>query len=124
MDFIATPPGGILPDYPLTPQGDGSHASTIFFPARFCGVEGVVHGGVISMYFDELLGAVANHAPGDWWATASLHIDYRAPSPIGQMLRAIVQPVEREGRKCRVRGQLYAGDVLCAEAEGLFVKVR
>lgn len=123
MDFIATPPGGILPEYALTARGDGTHASTILFPARFCGVEGVVHGGVISMYFDEILGAVANHAPGDWWATASLRVDYRAPSPIGQTLRAIVLPVERTGRKCRVRGELHVGEVLCAEAEGLFVKV-
>ena len=124
MNFIATPPGGILPPYRLTAQDDGTWGTTIVFPERFCGVEGVVHGGVLSMLFDELLGAVANHAPGDWWATASLRVDYRAPSPIGQTLSGVVHPVQREGRKCKLRGQLYAGEVLCAEAEGLFVKVR
>ena len=124
MSFIATPPGTLLPEYNLTARGDGTYGATILFPERFSGVEGVVHGGVVSMLFDELLGAVANHAPGEWWATAWLKVDYRAPSPIGQMLEATVGSVQREGRKCMVRGQLHAGDRLCAEAEGLFVKVR
>lgn len=124
MTFTATPPGTLLPDYTLTAQAEGSFATHILFPERFSGVKGVVHGGVVSMLFDELLGSVANHAPGDWWATASLRVDYRAPTPIGQRLDAKVRLVEREGRKCTVRGQLHAGDVLCAEAEGLFVKVR
>jgi acyl-coenzyme A thioesterase PaaI-like protein len=124
MDYITPPPGGILPDYALAAQPDGTHATTILFPERFCGVAGVVHGGVVSMLFDEVLGSVANHAPGDWWATASLRVDYRAPSPTGEMLTAIVHHPLREGRKCTVRAELYAGDVLCAEAEGLFVKVR
>ena len=124
MTFSPTPPGTLLPEYTLTAQADGTYAATIQFPERFAGVEGVVHGGVVSMLFDEVLGSVANHAPGEWWATASLRVDYRAPSPIGQPLRVNIRLVQREGRKCTVRGQLYAGDLLCAEAEGLFVKVR
>ena len=123
MTFAATPPGTLLPEYRLAARADGTHSTSILFPQRFSGVMGVVHGGVVSMLFDELLGSVANHAPGEWWATASLKVDYRAPSPIGERLDAVVRLVRREGRKCTVRGQLHAGDRLCAEAEGLFVKV-
>jgi acyl-coenzyme A thioesterase PaaI-like protein len=124
VNFVATPPGTLLPDYALRADADGGYTTSILFPERFSGVKGVVHGGVVSMLFDELLGSVANHEPGEWWATASLRVEYRAPTPVGQTLDATVGLVERTERKCTIKGQLYAGDVLCAEAEGLFVKAR
>ena len=124
MNFAAPAHCSLLPDYHLDEQPDGSFVTSIVFPERFCGVIGVVHGGVVSMLFDELLGSVANPPSGEWWATASLTVNYRAPSPIGVELRAVVERGERHGRKCAVRGKLFAGDMLCAEAEGLFVKVR
>ena len=122
MDNIVSTGSKILPEYEVMPQGDGSYASTVRFTERFSGVEGVVHGGVVSMYFDEILGWVASQISDHWWATAYLRVDYRAPSPIGETLRAVIRPVSQEGRKCRMRGQLYAGDRLCAEAEALFVQ--
>lgn len=124
MDDIVSAGSKILPDYAITPQVDGSYVSTIRFSEHFSGVEGVVHGGVVSMFFDEVLGWVASQISDDWWATAYLRIDYRAPSPIGEALRAVLRQVEQKGRKCVMRGELYAGDRLCAQAEGLFIKTR
>lgn len=124
MDNIVTSHSRILPEYAIRAQEDGSYVSTILFPEIFSGVQGVVHGGVVSMYFDEILGWVASQISEHWWATAYLRVDYRAPSPIGQLLNATIRPLRQEGRKCLLRGALYAGTVLCAEAEGLFIRAR
>lgn len=122
MDNIVKAGSKILPEYAIVPQQDGTYLSTISFTERFSGVEGVVHGGIVSMFFDEVLGSVANQISDHWWATAYLRVDYRSPSPIGETLRAVIRQVEQQGRKCLLKGELYAGDRLCAEAEGLFVK--
>lgn len=122
VDNIVRTRSRLLPEYRIIPQTDGTYLSTVLFPPQFCGVEGVVHGGVLSMFFDEILGWVASQISDDWWATGYLRVDYRAPSPIGEQLRAIIRPMRQEGRKCLLKGELYAGERLCAEAEGLFVK--
>ena len=122
VDNIVKAGSKILPEYAIMPQQDGTYLSTIRFTEHFSGVEGVVHGGIVSMFFDEILGWVASQTSDDWWATAYLRVDYRAPSPIGETLRAVVRPVEQQGRKCLLKGELYAGDRLCAQAEALFVK--
>ena len=55
--------------------------------------------------------------------TGTLTIRYRKPTPLNRELRfeARVRCVER--RKIFTDGQLYAGELLTAEAEGLFVSV-
>jgi acyl-CoA thioesterase FadM len=55
--------------------------------------------------------------------TGTLTIRYRKPTPLDTELRfeAAVQRVE--GRKIFAEGRLYAGDVLTAEAEGIFISV-
>ena len=55
--------------------------------------------------------------------TGTLTIRYRKPTPLDTDLRfeATVQRVE--GRKIFAEGRLYAGDVLTAEAEGVFIAV-
>jgi len=114
----------ILPPYEIAEQADGTHLATTTFPDRFSGVKGVIHGGIIAMFFDEVLGCVANHEKGAWWATARLQVEYRKPSLTEQPVSVKAHLVKREGRKCLVKGELYQDGALCAETEGLFVKVR
>ena len=65
------------------------------------------------------------HRPtsGNPGMTGTLTIRYRKPTPLDTELRfeATVQRIE--GRKIFCEGRMYAGDVLTAEAEGLFISV-
>lgn len=82
-----------------------------------------VHGGVIAELLDEVLGAaniVAQHAA----MTGTLTIRYRSPTPLNTDLRVEARFVRQDGRKIHAWGGVYHGDVLTAEAEGLFIEVR
>jgi len=81
-----------------------------------------VHGGVIAMVFDEMLGA-ANAVAGQPGMTGTLTIRYRRPTPLGRELRIVARSNGKDGRKIRASAAIYDGDVLTAEAEGLFIEV-
>lgn len=81
-----------------------------------------VHGGVIAETFDEILG-VANIATDNPGMTASLTVQYRKPTPLRTDLRVEARVTGREGRKIRGWAGIFHGDVLTAEADGLFVEV-
>jgi hypothetical protein len=82
-----------------------------------------VHGGVIAELLDEVLGAaniVADHPA----MTGTLTIRYNRPTPLNTDLRVEARFVRQDGRKIHAWGGIYHGDVLTAEAEGLFIEVR
>src|SRR4051794_29637942 len=91
------------------------------FGAPYEGPPGHVHGGMIALAFDEVLG-IANIAGEHPGMTARLTVHYRKPTPLFHELhfRAAVDRVE--GRRIMSRAQLWDGETLTAEAEGLFVQ--
>ncbi len=81
-----------------------------------------VHGGVIAELLDEVLGAaniVAEHPA----MTGTLTVRYRKPTPLNTDLRVEARFVRAEGRKVYTWGGIYAGEVLTAEADGIFIEV-
>jgi acyl-coenzyme A thioesterase PaaI-like protein len=92
------------------------------FGAAYEGPPGCVHGGYVAAAFDEVLGSTQSlsGAPG---MTARLTVDYRAPTPLHAELRFVGRLERVDGRKIHTTGQLWAGEVLCAEAEGLFISI-
>lgn len=94
---------------------------TVVFGRYYLGGNGAVHGGAIPLLFDEVMGRLANSAGRANARTAYLNTDYRSITPVGVELTVHGWFVSEEGRKRVVRAELRDGDVLCAEAEGLFV---
>lgn len=92
------------------------------FGSAYEGPPGCVHGGYVAAAFDEVLGLAnsLSHNPG---MTARLEVNYRRPTPLHTDLRFEARLDRVQGRKNFTSGELYAGDSLCAEAEGLFVSV-
>jgi acyl-coenzyme A thioesterase PaaI-like protein len=82
----------------------------------------LAHGGVIAAIFDELLG-VATIVKAGGGFTGRLTIHYRKPTPVLEELELRASLDEVHGRKLIARGEIRAGGVLTADAEGLFVKV-
>jgi acyl-coenzyme A thioesterase PaaI-like protein len=88
------------------------------------GSNGAAHGGAISLFFDDLLGQLAN-VPGHPRArTASIRVDYRRVIPIEHELTAHAEVTHHEGRKLTVVGELRDGDTVLASASGLFIQLR
>ena len=93
------------------------------FGAAYEGPPSFVHGGWVACAFDEVLG-IANIVAGHPGMTARLTVHYRRPTPLFNelVLRAWVERVE--GRRIMSRAEMYDGDTLTAEAEGVFVQPR
>jgi hypothetical protein len=81
-----------------------------------------VHGGVIAEAFDEVLGA-ANMVAGNPAMTGTLTVRYRKPTPLLTDLRMEARCLGRDGRKVRTWAAMYHGEVMTAEAEGIFIEV-
>lgn len=93
------------------------------FGVAYEGPPTCVHGGVLAALFDEVLGA-ANLAAGHPGMTGTLTVRYRRPTPLGVPLAVEAVCRGRQGRKIHTWAGVYHGDVLTAEADGLFIEVR
>ena len=117
---IIGPRNPIAPPIEFEVKGGAVHAETSL-PPQFTGPPASVHGGVIALLFDELLGYtnLVNQTGG---YTAVLTVRYRSLTPIGRPLRMQAHQERADGRKLYARGTLHHGDTLTAEAEGLFIR--
>jgi acyl-coenzyme A thioesterase PaaI-like protein len=93
------------------------------FTWPYQGPPGCVHGAVIAGVFDELL-SFANIVNGPAGMTGKLSIKYRHPTPLHEDLRFVCRRESVSGRRLVATGECYAGDVVTAEAEGLFIMVK
>jgi acyl-coenzyme A thioesterase PaaI-like protein len=126
QDFFPTSPviGFANPVAPpvVVEAVNGELHGTAHFDYQYEGPPTCVHGGVIAMVFDEMLGA-ANILSGNPGMTGTLTIRYRQPTPLLTDLRLEAKFVRREGRKIYTTGTIHHGDVLTAEAEGVFIEL-
>jgi acyl-coenzyme A thioesterase PaaI-like protein len=113
----------LAPPIELRADEDGRRVhGRVVFGSAYEGPPGCVHGGYIAAAFDEVLG-FANSLSGSPGMTGTLTIRYRSPTPLHSELRFEGRYERSEGRKIFTTGQLFAGEKLCAEADGLFVTV-
>ncbi len=107
----------------LSKEGDRVVGEVTFGPAHV-GAPGLVHGGLVGLVLDEVLGHVCMDL-GAGVVTHTLRVRYKSPTPLDVPLRAEAWLLGRDERgRFLVRGELKAGETLCAEAEGTFVNVR
>lgn len=95
---------------------------TAVFGQQYEGPPGHVHGGFVAAAFDEVLG-MAQSLSGQSGMTGRLVVHYRKPTPLHRELTFEGKVERREGRKVFTTATLRDGEVLCAEAEGLFIQV-
>jgi acyl-coenzyme A thioesterase PaaI-like protein len=112
-------------DWEIVTREDGSPAVEArgTFGAAYEGPPSFVHGGWVACAFDEVLG-IANIAAGNPGMTARLTVHYRRPTPLFRELRLRAWVERVEGRRIMSRAEMYDGDTLTAEADGLFVQPR
>ncbi|WP_141015500.1 PaaI family thioesterase [Nocardioides sambongensis] len=104
----------------VTSVGDDGRVTTEFhLGAVYEGPPGLVHGGVVSLVLDQLLGQAAG-AGGRPGMTGTLTIVYRQGTPLGP-LRGEAWIDRTEGIKTWAKGRLLGPDGVTAEAEGVFI---
>lgn len=101
---------------------DGEVVAGVTFGVAYQGPPGYVHGAFIAAAFDEVLGA-ANSASGNPGMTVKLEVRYRRPTPLNTPLRLVARHAGRDGRRILAAGTLLAGDVVTAEADGVFAEI-
>ena len=94
------------------------------FDRFFLGRNGVVHGGVITLIFDEMAGRLAQVGDKGIARTAYLRTNFRKPTPIDTDLTIIARYDREEGRKSFLNITLHDGETLYAEADVLMVRLQ
>jgi acyl-coenzyme A thioesterase PaaI-like protein len=112
----------LAPPIEFDRSADDVVVGRVSFGAANEGPPGCVHGGFVAAVFDELLG-LTQSLSGKQGMTGRLTVHYRHPTPLHAPLRLEGRIVSAEGRKILTRGQMFAGDQLTAEAEGLFISI-
>jgi acyl-coenzyme A thioesterase PaaI-like protein len=116
-------------------NGDESICRWTPFPWHAAGPEHILNGGIIATIIDChcVCTAIADHYrqevrpmtsdPPVWCVTAGLDVSYLAPTPIDRevVLRAAV--AERKGKKTVLTCSLTSGDVECARARLVAIRV-
>jgi acyl-coenzyme A thioesterase PaaI-like protein len=111
----------IAPPLTIIQEGRGVHAS-FSLGAAYEGPPGSVHGGVLALVLDQMLGEAAG-AGGKPGMTATLTVTYRQRTPLGDLSsEAWIDRVD--GIKTWARGEVRSADGLTVEAEGLFILPR
>lgn len=111
----------VAPPLRLWVEGD-EVVGTAVFGTQYEGPPGHVHGGMVAAAFDEALG-MAQAMTGQPGMTGTLTVRYRRPTPLHTEVRFRARVERVEGRKIFATGTLHAGEVLCAETEGVFITV-
>lgn len=102
---------------------DGTVRCDLELGIEYQGPPGCVHGGIVALLFDEILG-LSNAAAGSVGMTADLRVTYKSPTPLNAPLRFEAKQERVEGRKIWASATLHTGDRLCASTEALFIEPR
>ncbi|KAJ7106875.1 HotDog domain-containing protein [Mycena crocata] len=91
-----------------------------------CGHDGIVHGGLLATLLDEALARNAfMNLPEKVGVTATMTLNYRAPTRADQFVVLKTQLVEVKGRKAVISGRVEDLDgTLLVDAQALFIQPR
>lgn len=108
--------------YGVDAGGQAFAEGTVRLGRPYLGGPGMVHGGYVAGLLDHMFG-LALHAGPLVAVTATLKVRYVAPTPVERDLRLRAWFEPAPGRRVTGRATCHAGDLLTAEAVGLFVRV-
>lgn len=112
----------IAPPLEVRSDPSGRAESSFHLGPAFEGPPGLVHGGVVSLILDQVLGHAVG-AAGRPGMTGTLTIVYRRGTPLGD-LRTVAWVDREEGIKTWARAEMIGPDGVTAEAEGVFILPR
>ena len=115
---------------------DGEESIAVFHPKPYhLGVPGYVYGGLIASIIDchctgtaaaatyRAQGRKMDTEPPLRFVTASLHVEYLRPTPIGVPLEVRARVNESRGRKVVMTATLFAKGEVCARGEVIAIQM-
>ncbi|MCZ8381041.1 PaaI family thioesterase [Mycobacterium sp. CPCC 205372] len=113
----------IAPPLVIERDDSGAVRTDFHLGAAYEGPPGHVHGGVVAMVLDHVLGEVAANDPESPRFTGTISVRYRRATPLGP-LRAEGSVSRIDGIKAYATGHIADADGVTAEAEGVFILPR
>jgi acyl-coenzyme A thioesterase PaaI-like protein len=110
----------IAPPLVIVKAPSGAVSTDFHLGAAYEGPPGHVHGGIVAMVLDHLLGEVAASDPDSPRFTGTLTIRYLRATPLGD-LHAQGQITRTDGIKAFAAGYVSDSEGVTAEAEGVFI---
>lgn len=112
----------IAPPLDVKREDDGTVWDEFSLSSAYEGPPGLVHGGVLSLLLDHVLGMVSG-TRGKPRMTAWVKVNYHRPTPLGPL--RIEAEVDRvDGFKTHAVGRILCDGEVTADAEGLFILPR
>ncbi len=91
-------------------------------PATYRGFGRILHGGIQSGLFDEIMGWTTAHVTGRFGVTLSLTIDFKRPVLVERSLRVQCRIDSRHGDKVHLSAELLdAQDRVCSTSTGMYL---
>lgn len=119
----SSPRNPIAPPMSIVPDGD-DYRCDLTLPLQYQGPPGRVHGGIVALLIDHILGHAANWNAEKRSFTRSLTLNYDAGTPIGEPLTVRGRIARVEGRKRFMEAEIICDDVVRVRAEGLWLSPR
>ncbi len=113
----------LLPHFVIGERTAEAITARVVFDRFYLGGNDAVHGGALSLLFDEVLGLLGNPDVAAIARTAYLHVNYRSIAPLDVELELRGAYDRCEGRKRYISGTLHHGNVIVADDEELFVEL-
>ena len=107
----------------MTFRSDGTRVfSRLAVPARYCGWEGVVHGGIVTALLDEIMSWSAHHLIRRLILTRSIRVEFSRPVPAEREISVTGWVAERvKDREAILESEIHDADgTLCARGKGVF----
>jgi acyl-coenzyme A thioesterase PaaI-like protein len=115
----------LLPPWTVTDASSEGVTMAGHFTQSHVGGNQAVHGGMIPLFYDWLLGMIVSSAEIRPTRTAYLHVEYRKITPIEAPLTARGRIDRIEDRKVFISATMTSADgALLTEATGLMVRLR
>ncbi|MCF7936567.1 MAG: PaaI family thioesterase [Synergistales bacterium] len=108
---------------PIEWDAEGQRTYLPFTPDRtWCGFEDVVHGGILTAICDDAMAWALREQTGQWAATGSINVRYRAPVKTDAEYRAVGRVERIDERKAKTAAEItdLEGTVF-VEATAIFV---
>ncbi len=107
----------------MTFRSDGQRLfCRLAVPSRYCGWEGVVHGGIVTAILDEIMSWSAHHLIRRLILTRSIRVEFTRPVPAARELSVEGWVAERvNDREAVMESEIRDADgTLCARGTGVF----
>jgi acyl-coenzyme A thioesterase PaaI-like protein len=99
-----------------------NEVSTEYLPSRlYVGLGNILHGGIQTGLFDEIMGWTTHSLTGEWGVTSELQVKFLKPVYLGKQISVCCHIASRDGPKVHLEARIETLDgTVCSVATGTY----